>query len=90
MARQLSGWLALVSRRKAPVVLVCGMALAAAAALGACSNSSDNNTSGATACEALSGWPTAALSAANATTVDPTQFITAAQLNTWGVDLDNR
>ncbi|MDB5975966.1 MAG: hypothetical protein JWR07_2726, partial [Nevskia sp.] len=42
------------------------------------------------ACEALSGWPTAALSAANATTVDPTQFITAAQLNTWGVDLDNR
>ncbi len=88
MSRKISGWLA-GACGSARLLVLCSAALAGVAALDGCSNST-TNTSGATACAALAGWPTAALSTDDATTVDPAQFISAAQLNSWGVDLDNR
>lgn len=88
MSRTISGWLT-GACDSARLLVLCGAALAGAAALDGCSNSS-TNTSGATACESLSGWPTGTLNTADATTVDPAQFISAAQLDSWGVDLDNR
>ena len=53
------------------------------AALCACTGSSTTPVD-------TSDWPSAALSAADATTVDPQQFLSAAQLQSWQVDLDNR
>jgi len=87
VSKQMSSGLVRV-RKHARAVVVCVAAMAVAAALCACSNSS--GSAPGTACAALSGWPVGTLDAADASTVDPTQFLSAAQLNTWGVDLDNR
>ncbi|MDB5988493.1 MAG: hypothetical protein JWR16_3546 [Nevskia sp.] len=59
--------------------LSCGLITALAACTGASNDAVDT-----------SDWPSAALSADNAVTVDPQQFLSAAQLQNWQVDLDHR
>ena len=88
MSKAMSNWRAGV-RNPLRAAVACVVVLAWAASLSSCSSSSPAG-SGATLCAALAGWPVGALSAADASTVDPTQFFSAAQLNSWGVDLDNR
>ena len=43
----------------------------------------------APACTGQASWPTAALTAADAVTVDPAQFIPESQLRDWGFELDS-
>ncbi len=77
------------ARNALRLALACGVVLAWSASLSSCSES-PAASGGATLCGALSGWPQGPLGSADATTVDPAQFIAASQLNSWGVDLDQR
>jgi len=78
-----SGWSR--ARNALGAVLISGLA-----ALAGCGGGSSGGANAQSFCAAQAGWPQGALAAADATTVDPTQFISAAQLNSWGTDLDSR
>jgi len=78
------------SRSLARAALIFSIAAGIIAAAG-CSKSSspDGSSAASAACEGSDAWPKSALTVANATTVDPAQFISEAQLESWGYELDS-
>lgn len=62
----------------------------AAALLAACGGSNAPAPASEDCATTAASWPSDSLGAADATTVDATEFFSAAQLQSWGVDLDNR
>lgn len=69
----------------------CALLLAGTVALAACGSSAPAAGGAADpSCGTSGAWPSAALGAADAGTVDPAQFLSADQLLVWGVELDQR
>ncbi|HWY24238.1 MAG TPA: hypothetical protein VNX47_04930 [Nevskia sp.] len=64
--------------------------LGGAAVLSACGSSVAPAGATDTSCSSTGTWPSTALAAADAASVDPSQFFSADQLRVWGQDLDQR
>lgn len=86
MPNRYQGVRAAIIRHRGPALYLAGAVL-----LAACGGSNSAAAPTLSDCgAAAASWPNGSLGAADATTVDQTQFFSAAQLQAWGVDLDNR
>lgn len=84
----------LKSSRGSGIALFCAIGLSAALLAG-CGSSSSSGTEEnpaanitANACQGQETWPNRALTAADASKVDPLQFISEAQLKAWAIETD--